>query len=396
MSIRHKLQLHPSTDKYYVRVQKCGVSKNKFFNRNERESQKLLRDFEKELAGEKTRLFETTPVHVIRDDGSKDMRLDTLAHLHLDWVKNHRSQGTYENRKFFVNLFLDFMGEVMVSDITRPKLEEFFIHAKTIHQRGNGRNAGNECMSHVKTMLRWADEKEYVDLTFHRFPKIERKPPETKRLSDTEIALLLSHAEEDLKDLIHFGLLTGLRPNELRNLEQEHIRHAPDGSPYLFIEHHKTSESSREPKPRSFPLSKEAEEILERQVMKHPGSANIFLNAAGTAYDSHVLGHKLRRLGKRIGLKKGLCAYSFRHTFASMQSDSNIETNSLMSLMGHSTTRTLQRYVANTFSHYKEAVNQHAERVGKLAGAGEVGCKVDAKVTTKVTTDEKRAHVVSS
>lgn len=363
------------------------MSKNKWFTKDKRESQSLLLKFERELAAEKVALFRTDPVHVIRDDGSKDMRVDTLAHLHLEWVKNHRSQGTYENRKFFILIFLDYMGEAMVSEITRRKLEEFYIHARTIHQRGDGRNAGNECMGHVKTMLRWADEREYVDLTFHRFPVIERKRPLTKRLTDEDVSLILSSADDDLKDLIHFGLLTGLRPIELRNLKQEHLRRVPDGSPYVFIEHHKTSESSREPKPRSVPLCKQAEDILERQTKKHPQSENFFLNAAGTPYDSHALGHRLRRLGKRIGLKKSLCAYSFRHTFASLQSDANVETNSLMSLMGHSTTRTLQRYVANTFSHHRDAVERNAERIGRMVQAGHAECKTDAKVTTKVTTE---------
>jgi integrase len=388
MSIRHKLQLHPSTGKYYVRVQRSGVSKNKWFTKDKRESQSLLLRFEKELAAEKVALFRTDPVHVIRDDGSKDMRVDTLAHLHLEWVKNHRSQGTYENRRFFVLIFLDYMGEAMVSEITRMKLEEFYIHARTIHQRGDGRNAGNECMSHVKTMLRWADERECVDLTFHRFPVIERKRPLTKRLTDEEVSLILSSADDDLKDLVHFGLLTGLRPIELRNLKQEHLRHAPDDSPYVFIEHHKTSESSKEPKPRSVPLCKQAKSILEQQMKKHPLSDYFFLNDAGTPYDSHVLGHRLRRLGKRIGLKKSLCAYSFRHTFASLQSDANVETNSLMSLMGHSTTRTLQRYVANTYSHHREAVERNADRIGRMIQAGQAECKLDAKVTTKVTTEQ--------
>jgi integrase len=387
MSIRHKLQLHPSTGKYYVRVQRNGVSKNKWFTKDKRESQSLLLKFEKELAAEKVTLFSVSPFHEVRADGSRDMRVDTLAHLHLEWVKSHRSIGTYENRRFFVLIFLDYMGEAMVSEITRMKLEKFYIHAKTIHQRGDGRNAGNECMSHVKTMLRWADEREYVDLAFRRFPVIERKRPLTKRLSDKEVSLILSGADDNLRDLVLFGLLTGLRPVELRGLRQEHVRHAPDGSPYVFIEHHKTSESSREPKPRSVPLCKQAEAILERQIHGHPQAAHVFLNTAGTPYESHVLGHKLRRLGKRIGLEKSLCAYSFRHTFASLQSDANMETNSLMSLMGHSTTRTLQRYVANTFSHHREAVERNAERISRMVQAGQGECRTDAEVTTEVTTE---------
>ena len=42
-------------------------------------------------------------------------------------------------------------------------------------------------------------------------------------------------------------------------------------------------------------------------------------------------------------------------SFASMESDAGTETTGLARLMGHSTTRTLERYVVNTFEAHQEA-----------------------------------------
>ena len=53
-----------------------------------------------------------------------------------------------------------------------------------------------------------------------------------------------------------------------------------------------------------------------------------------------------------------------------MESDGNIETTSLSHLMGHSSTRTVQRYISNTFAHHQEAVDTLANRVEIIIQAG--------------------------
>ncbi|MEI6563889.1 MAG: hypothetical protein WCO42_06240 [bacterium] len=62
--------------------------------------------------------------------------------------------------------------------------------------------------------------------------------------------------------------------------------------------------------------------------------------------------------------------YALRHTFASMASESHAETTGLAMLMGHSTTRTLMRYVRNTFSHHLKTVTDVGRRVELLGNGG--------------------------
>jgi integrase len=67
-----------------------------------------------------------------------------------------------------------------------------------------------------------------------------------------------------------------------------------------------------------------------------------------------------RRLAKLCGVEK-VIPYGLRHTFASLQAVGGTETNSLAQLMGHSSTRTLQRYVSNTAKEHKEAMDRNGK-----------------------------------
>jgi integrase len=114
---------------------------------------------------------------------------------------------------------------------------------------------------------------ELVELPFKRSPRMSYIPPETRRVESYELALLLPHATHDFKDFIMFGLLTGLRTYEMRTLRQDHIHHDGQGTSCLFIEKDvKGTKITRIPKPRSVPLCKEAEAIIERQIKAHPRS----------------------------------------------------------------------------------------------------------------------------
>jgi integrase len=59
-----------------------------------------------------------------------------------------------------------------------------------------------------------------------------------------------------------------------------------------------------------------------------------------------------------------------RHTFASGQSDAGTETTSLSRLMGHTTNRTVERYVSNTFASHRQAVCTLQDHVRKVIAEG--------------------------
>ena len=382
-----RIQRDKRNGNYFVWIERQGTRKYFNLGPNRRKAEKELDRVEKDVASGRISFTKTDTSQVSLPGGPRDLRIEELAVRHLEWVREKRSKGTFENRKLFVVKFLGFVGESMVSGVTRMRLEEFHMAQKgEVRERAEASarrkekrilketgeparvaprinpNAGNEAMVHVKAMLRWGEEMGMCALPPRLFPEIRSVRPETRRISGEELARLMAPAPPDFRDLLAFGLLTGLRPLELRDLRQDQIRHAADGQPYLRIGKHKTSRSAQSPKPRTVPLCPLAEEIVERQVKSHPQSPLVFLNAAGTPYTRYSLRNRLRRLCRKAGLKdadglgKTVTPYGLRHAFASVQSDAGVESTALASLMGHSTTRLLDRYVSNTFEHHRKAV----------------------------------------
>jgi len=355
----HKIQYDKRRGDYVVFIRRDG--KRKYFNlgTTRKEAVARLERLETDIAAGRITFTEQT-TQIIAPDGSKDMCIKELADKHLEWMRTNRAIGTFRNRRSFVLQFLDFLGrDMQVSEITRAKLEEFYAWAKTRigNRRSKSKNCGNEALASIKAFLKWGEEMEMVDLPFKRFPKISFTPPELHRISDVDLQLLLSHADPDFRDLLLFGILSGLRPSELRGLTVSQIGHSPDGSSFIFIQTHKTSKTARTYTPRSVPLSAEGENIIERQMMAHPKAATIFVDANGNPYGNWTLRNKFRRLCKKAGVRDTITAYDLRHEFASRNSDNGVETTGLAQLMGHSTTRTLMRYVKNTHAAHKRAID---------------------------------------
>lgn len=361
MRRQRKMQKHPN-GQYTVRIMQNGVSKNFFLGRNEKQARKKLAQIEQDLASGRFQFVAQQTTATLDDGGKRDMRIEELIVEHLKWVRANRAESTFKLRKHCALKFLDFIGPVMVSDITRMKLEEFYTKMKLA---GGKPNSGNEDFVKVKTMLRWGEEIELIDLAFKRFPKIRYVPPPSRRVDAADLEALLSRVPMNFRDMILFGVLTGLRPIELRELTQDQIRHTDEGRPYVYIEGHKTARTVGEPRPRTVPLCSMAEEIVEHQIKQHPEQDHIFLNDAGTPYEKSVYKNKLVRWCRRAGIKD-FTPYALRHTFASMESDAGVETTSLARLMGHAQTRTLQRYVTNTYESHLKAVEKLGARLKKV------------------------------
>ncbi len=213
---------------------------------------------------------------------------------------------------------------------------------------------------------------------------------------------LLTAAPSDFQDLLRFGVLTGLRPQELRGLTQENLRTKATGDMYVWIGRHKTSKTARVPKPRTIALCSDAEQIVKRQIASHPKAKHIFLNGDGVPYTRYGFRTRLDRLTARAGVRK-INPYTLRHTFATWESEAGVESTALSQMMGHTTTRMLDRYVSNTYEHHKKAVELIAARVRMttVEAAPEIvpAAKEDEKVPQEVpqaVPDERRTHDTSA
>ena len=360
-----QLQRDPETKRHYVRIQVGKVRRRHWFSKGkkkaERELKKLLRNISRGVEV----VVPAPPMAPVNSssDFHNDMRLEVLAHAHLEWVEHNRSAATYQIRRQVIRTFINFMGPCMVSEVTKLKLSEFYDYARTEH--GRGPNPGNWLLRNVRSMFRWAEDWEVCPMPVRKFPPMTNTPPPTKRFTDDEVKKLLERLPPgEFRDLILFGLITGLRPQELRCLQRKHI--LTDGNKRLFIrlEEHKTARMQRNPRPRTVPLSVEGEEIVKRLMAIH-ASPYLFLNDDGMPYRADVFRRKLERWCARAGIARK-APYALRHTFASVEAENGVDALTLAQLMGHTDISTTARYVSTTQEHHRLLSQKAATHFNRL------------------------------
>ncbi len=381
------IQWDGSCGRYYVRLQVENVRKRFWLGTSKKGAIAKLKDLQKDIATGTITFATAETTATTSPSGRRDMRLEELAHRYLESVEQDLSQATYATRRYSILAFVEFVGPTMVSQVTRLKVMDFYAWARKHH--GRGPNGGNHYMRDVRTMFRWGAENEVCDNPVLNFPKIHHTPPSTKRLSDEDmVALLRRLPAGNFKDMVVFGLLTGLRPFEIRLLNQTHVVRTPDGHAHLCIEQHKTAKMTSDPVPRTVPLSTEALAIIDRQVKQHPRAEYIFLTDRGTPFTKDTLSQRMERWCDRAKIKRR-SPYSLRHTFASRQADSGTNIVSLAQLMGHTSTKTTARYISSTQEHHRRVVEQNAASILGLLASSEAKAETGQKVASKVASNSE-------
>jgi integrase len=378
MNKRHTLTKDERTGKHFARIQVGGTRKKFLFSKNYRKALQELRQLEADLESGKKSFAALANIHLDKST-PKDLKISELAGLYLDWLEANRAAGTVITARYNLKPFLNFFGDCMVSDLNTITLTRYYAWAKK--NRGQSENGGNHHLRHVKTLLRWGEQMEICLCPVRRFPAIREMPARTKKFTDDELVRLLNSAADDFKDLIVFGLLTGLRPQELRGLRREHIR---QGEPCwsIVLERHKTSRSAEIAQPRCIPLSAQAVTIIQRQAAAHPESDHIFLNDHGRPYKANGFRLRLKRACRRAGVEQKP-PYALRHYFGTKRAAGGLNQTVLAQIMGHTKLQTTSRYIAPVPDYHQKAVEAMERDLAFLLAQTEPECKSGSKVVPK-------------
>ena len=373
-SKRRKMSRDKRNGQYYVRIQVGGVRKYFALGTNRKKAEAELTRLERQHAsGEldfQAAMEEARPEPLEVNQAGDEITLKELTHVHLEWVGANRAPSTFELRERYLLAFLRYAGDRRVSEIDKLTLAGFHGWAKK--HRSKSQNGGNVFLRNVKSMFLWAEDMDICRCPVRRFPYMPETPPPTKRFTDDELTLLLDCIKPmspDFHDMVHFALLTGLRPQELRELQRRHFISDNAGEEYLEFQQHKTAKWTREPAKRTVPLVPEAVEILNRQIEKHAWRLHVFLNEAGKPYTASVFRQRLKRWCERAGIQPR-SPYSLRHTFGSAEAEAGVNQAVLAQLMGHTQLRTTARYVNHNAEHHRKAIAAISGRISKLANGG--------------------------
>ena len=361
---QRKINRDPRTGVLYVRVMRNGVSKKFRLGKDQRKACGKLRQIESEIAAGKIQFDKRGKASIQQKAGSgfADIRVSELIKLYFQWLVINRAPKTLELKKSLLSHYDDRYGHLMVSEITQMSLAEYYAWARK--NLGRTENGGNHHMAEVKALILWGVDMELCSMPVRKFPAIRHAPPKTQKFNDKELVVLLKNADSEFRDMVLFGILTGLRPQELRGLTRNHLQEQSGGT-FIVMERHKTSMSARMPKPRCVPLSQDALVILARLLERNQTSEYIFLNGHGKPYTAPTFRQRLKRACVRAGIPERP-PYALRHYFGTKQAGAGLNQTILAQVMGHTTIITTTRYVDEVPEYQQKAMESMASNMAFL------------------------------
>ena len=267
----------------------------------------------------------------------------TLADEFLNDIQALRAAGTYRNNREQLLRALQIIGPaIRVGEIRR-------FHLRKIERAMVGKYSAatvRDTLSSVQHVFNWAIEMELLDST----PIAKYKKPaggnRSRITTPEEFQALLRHTDRSFQRFLIALRATGCRPGEVRSLLWTMV----DLDNGLWVlPRHKTVTMQREPLPRVIPLPSAVLKLCHWLARKpHRTDDHVFVNQRGVPYSKDCCVRKMDRLRKRAGIEvkngENLVLYSNRHAYAT-NAVGKVSDVELAEVMGHTTTRTLRRYV---------------------------------------------------
>lgn len=275
-----------------------------------------------------------------------------LFTIFVTWCEKNRKPITFEQHRHYAKSFLRSI------DSSRP-VADLIPHDVTKWLDANPAwNAGGRigAIATVKRAINWGIEQGLID----RNPLASiRKPRKGRReivLTAEQVARVLDKCTDDnFRDLLAVAMETGARPMELRTAEARHIH---ENRIVFPMDEHKTGEKTGNA--RVIYLTDLAAVLVRKWAMKHP-EGPIFRNARGNPWTRHCVRHRFDRMRKDKAIPRELCAYAFRHTFATDALTNGINPEELRILIGHADLTMICRHYSH-LAGKKSHMEQAAER----------------------------------
>lgn len=248
-----------------------------------------------------------------------------LLNSYLAWVKTHRAATTYDACRFYLSSFAKSVGSrLRVADISPDHVSGWISRQSTW-----GNTTRHEAIGHVQRAFSWAVKRNLLHT--HPLMYIEEKPPRQRRevvLSPSDWQELQTHLKEPrFRDLLIFLWETGCRPIEARTLEARYCDFANGIAIFPM------AQSKGQRRRRILILNEKAQAIVESYARVNP-DGTLFRNLRNRPWTKDAMKCRFTRFQKLMNLP-GLCAYSFRHSYATQGLLNGVDPITLGQLMGH-------------------------------------------------------------
>lgn len=290
---------------------------------------------------------------------NRKVGFEEAAHRFLEFSRaNLRPATTHEDERYVSGWLTNslFSGRYLV-EITAGDIELYKQQLGRRPSRAIGATPATRLskraidveIGRLKRLFKLAAEWDLIDRSPAAGVKLHQQDNARSRfLSENEELRLLTSSSPNLRAVIRFAILTGLRKGEIIGLRWHDI----DLTRCQLVIHAARAKGKRS---RHVPLNDSAFEILKRLPAPVSPDALVFPNQVGRPMEN--LHHHFRRAARAAGLK-GVSFHTLRHTFASrivMATGSLVEARELL---GHRDYRVTLRYAHLTDAHLRKAIKK--------------------------------------
>ncbi|KAB2308494.1 site-specific integrase [Betaproteobacteria bacterium SCN2] len=238
------------------------------------------------------------------------------------------------------------LGERYLDEITLDVIDSI----RAARLKEGTKTTANRYLALVRAILRRArDEWEWLD----KVPKVKlykESDGRERSITPEQAKKLLAELQPHQRDMVLFTLMTGLRQANVLGLEWSRVD-LERGHAWI------DSGTSKNKRPISVPLNKDAIEILSRQVGKHP--ERVFTYRGKPIKNANT--RAWRETLKRVGIED-FRWHDLRHTWATWHRRAGTPTHELQRLGGWRTASMVDRYAHLAADHLAES----ASRLGGL------------------------------
>ena len=267
-----------------------------------------------------------------------------LCEQFLDWVKIHRAEKTFTDYHDQLKRWVKLHGKRLARDIRPLDLEQW---KATFVKVGKKPCTVNHAIIAVQTAWNWGVRNEL--LLSNPLVRVEKLYAigRERIMTPDEYRNMLRHSDALFRQVLLVFRLTGVRPGEFRKLTWDQIsweHHC------WIIRKHKTSRTAKEKKPRIIQMPPIVENLLRCRFRVYGETPFVFLNEDGNPWTNNALRCRMRRLRERAGIApdengETIVMYTARHSYATAAVASGVSDRRLADLMGHTNTKTTQRYI---------------------------------------------------
>ncbi len=192
--------------------------------------------------------------------------------------------------------------------------------------------------------------------------KIKIDEKEIIAFSDSEIQNILSKIEDDnFKNVVLFGLLTGCRLGEIINIQVKDVNFAEGVISITNKEEYKTKSG----RIRQFPISDKLLPLLN-SVLRHDRNvysmfdpkAYIFTNQNGLKFTKDNITKRFKKYLRACFMPERFHFHCLRHTFITNLIKKGVSINYIKELAGHSNISTTMNYIHLSIHELRNAVNR--------------------------------------